>query len=111
VGENMAVGKHIIIDMWNYDQSKDLKAVMRKAAEKAKMKIIGGDVQQFQPHGESLVMLIAESHISIHTWPEHSYAAVDVFSCGPPDSAYIAAIEIIRELNPEHYKVQIVDRG
>jgi len=111
VGENMAVGKHIIIDMWNYDESKDLKTVMRKAAEKANMKIIGEDAHQFEPQGESIVILIAESHISIHTWPERSYAAVDVFSCGAPDSAYIAAIEIIRALSPEHYRVQIVDRG
>jgi len=107
----MAVGKHIIVDIWDYDKSKDLKEVLRKAAEKANMKIIGGDACSFTPHGESIVIVIAESHISIHTWPEHSYAAVDVFSCGPPDSAYTAAIEIIKELQPKHYKVQIVDRG
>lgn len=55
---------------------------MLEAARRSGATIIGHQFHQFTPHGVSGVVLIAESHLSIHTWPERGYAAVDIFTCG-----------------------------
>jgi len=107
----MPIGKHIIIDMWKYDSGKDIGAVLEQAAVKAGFDIKDKRKIKFNPQGESIMVVIAESHLSAHTWPEYNYAAIDVFGCGKPEKTYKAAIEIIRQLNPEEYNMQIIERG
>ena len=107
----MSVGKHVIIDMWKYDKTKDLESVLQKAAIKAGFTIMDSKSVAFEPQGESVSIIIAESHITAHTWPEYDYVAIDVFSCGSVEATYKTAIEIIRELNPEEYNMQVIDRG
>jgi S-adenosylmethionine decarboxylase proenzyme len=55
---------------------------MRQAAEAAGCVILYGQFHQFEPQGVTGLLLIAESHLSVHTWPEHGYAAVDLYTCG-----------------------------
>ncbi len=55
---------------------------MLAAADLVKATGLGVTEHRFEPQGVSVVVVIAESHVSIHTWPEHGYAAVDVFTCG-----------------------------
>ncbi len=59
-----------------------IEKAIRDAADKAGCELIQLNHHHFQPHGVTAVALLAESHMSIHTWPEHGYAAVDLFTCG-----------------------------
>ncbi len=82
-----ALGIHLILDLkeCNPQRLNDLpyiRATMIEAAEAAGATIIGESFHQFNPVGVTGVLAIAESHLTIHTWPEFCYAAVDVFTCG-----------------------------
>lgn len=79
-------GTHLIVDLWHATNLDDLPVVeqaLRDAAARAGATLLNIDLHHFTPNGGiSGVAVLAESHISIHTWPEISYAAVDVFMCG-----------------------------
>ena len=82
-----ALGRQILIEF--YDCQSDIltdrdriRQYMLEAARHAGATVISDTFHHFKPDGVSGVVVIAESHISIHTWPEHRYAAVDVFTCG-----------------------------
>ncbi len=64
------------------DDADFLLATLKGAAEKVGAKIVNVVTQRFSPRGVSVILILAETHLSIHTWPEHGYAAVDVFVCG-----------------------------
>lgn len=67
-----------------------IRAAMLDAAEKAGATIVTETFHHFSPHGVSGAVIIAESHLSIHTWPEYGYAAVDLFTCGDTVSSEMA---------------------
>ncbi len=79
-------GHHLIIDLWQAEQLDDLDHIeqtLRRATEAAGATLLKIDLHRFTDTGGiSGVAIIAESHISIHTWPERAYAAIDVFMCG-----------------------------
>jgi S-adenosylmethionine decarboxylase len=79
-------GTHLIVDLWHASNLDDLPMVegaLRDAALRAGATLLNIDLHHFSPNGGiSGVAILAESHISIHTWPEISYAAVDIFMCG-----------------------------
>lgn len=79
-------GTHLIIDLWGAERLDDLEHVEQtlvKAIEEAKATLLHIHLHHFTPNGGiSGVAVLAESHISIHTWPEKGYAALDVFMCG-----------------------------
>ena len=82
-----SLGKHLIVELYgcSYEQINDLAQVEKtliEAVQLSKATIIQPVFHQFSPHGVSGVVIIAESHFSIHTWPEYGYAAVDLFTCG-----------------------------
>lgn len=87
-GEKFA-GNHLLIDFWNAQNLNDperIDSILRRAAEAAGATILHGHFHHFTPNGGvSGVLVLAESHISIHTWPERHFAAVDVFMCGACD--------------------------
>ncbi|MFM9089520.1 MAG: adenosylmethionine decarboxylase, partial [Cyanobium sp.] len=81
------VGKHCILELYNCESSKlDDEAFLRdtitSAAKRAGATLLHLITHRFDPQGVTGLALLAESHISIHTWPEYGYAAVDVFTCG-----------------------------
>jgi len=81
------LGKQLIVELYGCDstQINDLKNVentMLEAARVAKATVIEHKFHKFAPHGISGVLIIAESHFAIHTWPEFGYCAVDIFTCG-----------------------------
>ena len=64
------------------DNSNFVREIFLEAAKLGNATIVNECFHEFSPYGITGVLVIAESHISIHTWPEHKYAAVDIFSCG-----------------------------
>lgn len=91
-------GTHLIVDLWHASNLDDLQVVeqaLRDAAARSGATLLNIDLHHFTPNGGiSGVAVLAESHISIHTWPEISYAAVDVFMCG--DAQPHKAIEVLK---------------
>ncbi len=79
-------GSHLIIDLWQAEHLDDIGVVdlaLRRAVQAAGATLLHLHLHEFSPNGGvSGVAVLAESHISIHTWPERGYAAVDVFMCG-----------------------------
>ncbi len=102
------LGTHILLELEDckYEILDDLKGVeeaLLEAARRAKATIIESRFHQFSPFGISGVVVIAESHLTIHTWPEHGYAAVDIFTCGnvlQPGVATDFLIKIFESKNP-----------
>lgn len=82
-------GTHLLIDLWgasNLDQPALIDEALRTAAIEAGATILHSHFHHFSPNGGvSGVVVLAESHISIHTWPERDFAAVDIFMCGTCD--------------------------
>ncbi len=103
-----ALGTHILLELneCNSEVLRDLKlieALLLSAAKKANATIVESRFHQFSPFGISGFVVIAESHLSIHTWPEHCYAAVDIFTCGEtlkPHLAISYLVEKLESLNP-----------
>lgn len=90
-----ALGRHILAEFFdcNPEILNDLHKIemyMKRAAIECGATIVNATFHQFNPHGVSGVVVIAESHLAIHTWPEYRYAAVDVFTCGDTVDPWIA---------------------
>ena len=82
---------------------------MEAAATEAGATVVEKAFHQFNPHGVSGVVIVAESHLFIHTWPEYGYAAVDIFTCGDsfvPQEAADYLIERLRSQNPSVTELQ-----
>jgi S-adenosylmethionine decarboxylase proenzyme len=83
---------------------------MNEAALAARTKIVASVFRPFHPQGVSGVVVIEESHLSIHTWPEHGYASVDFFTCGQGQPLF--AHEVLRKgLGAERAELMLVERG
>ncbi|MDR3684924.1 MAG: adenosylmethionine decarboxylase [Geothrix sp.] len=85
-----ALGHHLLVEFTGCDAAAlaDLDRVttaMLQAAGASGATVVTHSFHHFSPHGVSGAVIIAESHLAIHTWPEHGFAAVDFFSCGPVD--------------------------
>jgi S-adenosylmethionine decarboxylase len=107
-------GTHLIVDLWGAERLDDLahvEATLRDAVTAAKATLLHIHLHHFTPNqGISGVAVLAESHISIHTWPENGYAALDVFMCGGAEPH--ATIEVLRAaFNPDRLAVEEILRG
>jgi S-adenosylmethionine decarboxylase len=97
------VGKHCILELYACDASKlndesFIRTTIATAAREAGATVLQLISHRFQPQGVTGLVLLAESHLSIHTWPESGYAAVDVFTCGDhtmPDRACLALVDAL----------------
>jgi S-adenosylmethionine decarboxylase len=91
-------GTHLIIDLHGAKRLNDIEHIettLRRCVDAAKATLLHIHLHHFQPSGVSGVAVLAESHISIHTWPEVGYAALDVFMCGSADPD--ACVPVLRE--------------
>lgn len=112
-GERFA-GTHLIVDLWGADRIDDLdyvEATLRECVAAAEATLLHLHLHHFTPNnGISGVAVLAESHISIHSWPESGYAALDIFTCG--DAKPHRAVEVLRRrFKPSHVVVEEVRRG
>lgn len=96
-GETFA-GTHLIVDLWEasgLDSIAHIESVLKRCVEVAGATLLHFHLHRFSPEGVSGVAVLAESHISIHTWPEVGYAALDIFMCG--DAEPHKAIRVLEE--------------
>ena len=111
-----ALGRHLLLELRDcnkavLDDLRYLENALVSAAEEAGATVLGKSFHQFAPQGVSGVVLIAESHLSLHTWPEHAYAAVDIFTCGTTVKIEVAADALIRQLGSRDPSALEVKRG
>lgn len=109
------IGRHLFADLsgcpFDVLNSPELLGLAAcSAAEAAGATILQVSEHQFSPHGVTLVLLLAESHLSIHTWPESGHAAVDVFTCGSSTDPEQAVAILAVKLEAESATVGQVDR-
>ncbi|HMK36224.1 MAG TPA: adenosylmethionine decarboxylase [Desulfomonilaceae bacterium] len=111
-----ALGIHLLIELWSCNRQKIdnldyLEKIMSQAAEAAGATVMKTAFQDFSPQGVSGVVVIAESHLTIHTWPEYGYAAVDIFTCGTKVDPWKAAGFLKQELEAEEFSIRDFQRG
>jgi S-adenosylmethionine decarboxylase len=104
----------LLVDLYgcqgNLDDEKFLCRTLEEAAENVNAKIIKRITQRFSPTGVTVILILAETHISIHTWPEHGYAALDIFICGEGKSPEPAWEAVRKALKPESFKTNRLKR-
>lgn len=83
---------------------------LTEAVKKAGATIVERVIHQFNPHGLSGVIVIAESHIAVHTWPEYDYAAIDIFTCGDPNLAEKIYQNTLQFLQPKQHELKKLQR-
>ncbi|HWA81839.1 MAG TPA: adenosylmethionine decarboxylase [Fimbriimonadaceae bacterium] len=110
------MGSHLLVELFGCD-SEALKleatvgAAMEEAARKSDATVVAQSFHEFKPYGVSGAVIIQESHYTIHTWPEHGYAAVDLFYCGGTVAVH-KAVEVLQErFQPTRIKFLVVRRG
>ena len=103
-----ALGTHLLLELGKCDEAilddiDYIQDAMINAAAEAGANIIGKSFHKFDPRGVTGIVAISESHLCIHTWPEHGYAAADIFTCGSgfnPEKAAELIIERLRCFSP-----------
>ncbi len=111
-----ALGRHILAEIYECDANilnnrKLIEKVMVESALEAGAEVREVVFHKFSPQGVSGVVVISESHLTIHTWPELCYAAVDVFTCGDKVNPWDACNYLTRKLNAKHMTATEVKRG
>ena len=108
-------GQHWLVeylgcDPKRLDDRQYLVSLLRRAAEAAGAKVVAEAIQPFSPHGMSAVLLIEESHFSLHTWPEAGYAAADFYTCGDcqPERAHAVLLAGVGAARSE---LMVIERG
>jgi S-adenosylmethionine decarboxylase len=109
-------GTHFCVDMrgCNTELLNDearLREILLSAAEQASATVLGVQSHAFTPYGVTIVLLLAESHMSIHTWPERQFAAVDVFTCGRTMSSQHAIDYIMEQIGATSSRSTMLERG
>lgn len=109
-------GLHYLVDFRRCDPETlrfvgPTREIFLHAARECKATLVGEDFYQFEPEGVSGVILIAESHLSVHTWPEDGFAAVDIFTCGEEMDAEVAIAVLKEGFRAEETVVRVHARG
>ncbi len=111
-----ALGRHLLLELFDCDAQvlnslETVKGALVEAAKRAQATIVDVVFHEFNPFGISGVVVIAESHLSIHTWPEYRYAAVDIFSCGEVLKPEVAANYLVEQFQAERASIVELQRG
>ncbi|GAB6481141.1 MULTISPECIES: adenosylmethionine decarboxylase [Bacillus] len=114
--EYSTFGKHIIVDLWGVDFSLlddmyFLEHHLVHAADLAGTHVLNVSTKEFDPHGVTVLVLLSESHLSIHTYPEKNFAAIDCYTCGTTVEPQIAIDYIVSILKPNEMHIRRLIRG
>jgi S-adenosylmethionine decarboxylase len=113
---NQTTGKHCILELFEcpfelLDDEQFICRAINKAAEASGSTLLTLSSHKFSPQGVTALGLLAESHISIHTWPESGYAAVDVFTCGTHCNPIEACRLLVKRLQSGRHTRSVLQRG
>ena len=108
--------KHLLLELYRCDYEKlndesFLRCTLNRAAKLAKATVLNLISNKFEPQGVTAIALLAESHISIHTWPESNYSAVDIFTCGQNMLPELASQYLIEALKAEEHSLRVIQRN
>jgi len=108
--------KHLLLELYkcNYEKLNDesfLRCTLNKAAKLANATVLDLISNKFEPQGVTAIALLAESHISIHTWPESNYSAVDIFTCGQTMLPELASQYLIQALRAKEHSLRVIERN
>lgn len=110
-----ALGHHLLLDLWGVgsllDDPDGLRQLLESAARAGGATVVESRFHQFSPQGVSGVVILAESHLALHTWPERDFAAIDVFTCGDSQLTRSVADEVVARLRPDEHQVRHFERG
>ena len=111
-----ALGNHLLVELYDcpserLNDAPLLERTLEDSARDAGATVVISSFYPFSPHGVSGVVIITESHLAIHTWPERGYAAVDVFTCGTLVDAEAIALSIIHALGAKRHEITTQPRG
>ena len=110
------IGRHLILELWGCDAEhinsiEVIERAITQTIEACGATLLDLRVYPFTPIGVTGVAILAESHVMIHTWPEHGYAAVDIFTCGQHTDPNLAVPVLRRYFSPERVQVMEMNRG
>ncbi|ABM72966.1 DUF206 [Prochlorococcus marinus str. MIT 9515] len=108
--------KHFLLELYRCDYEKlndesFLRCTLNNAAKLANATILNLISNKFEPQGVTAIALLAESHLSIHTWPEAHYSAVDIFTCGQNMKPDISCQYLIQALMAEEHLLRVINRN
>ena len=108
--------KHLLLELYRCDCEKlndesSLRCILNRAAKLANATVLSLISNKFEPHGVTAIALLAESHISIHTWPESNYSAVDVFTCGKNMMPELASQYLIESIMAKEHALRVIERN
>lgn len=111
-----ALGCNIFADMYGCDASvlddvEYLRTMMKEAAKRGNMTVVRTIFHRYEPQGITGIVVVKESHIAIHTWPEHAFASVDIFLCGNNSRPYEVLKYIESKLRPARVYTNSIERG
>ncbi|ANE47149.1 S-adenosylmethionine decarboxylase [Paenibacillus swuensis] len=114
--EYSTFGRHVAVDTWGVDFDKLnsaewLQAQMVEAAEACGATVLSVQSKQFEPQGATVLVLLSESHLSIHTYPERGFAAIDCYTCGETVDPQLAIDHMVSVLKPEKAYAKKLVRG
>jgi len=110
------LGRHVIAEIYGCEEEilnnqQAVEELMLNAARKIGAQVVDTVFHKFNPHGISGVVVIAESHLAIHTWPEYGYAAVDFFTCGEEIDPWMAHQYVAQALKAKNLTAFEMKRG
>jgi S-adenosylmethionine decarboxylase proenzyme len=110
------LGQHLLVEFYNcnpdmLDNVQGIERHMNDAALRSGATIVESAFHRFQPYGVSGVVVISESHLAIHTWPEYGYASVDLFTCGDTVDPLVAYEYLRGVFEAKHVEIQMLKRG
>ena len=108
--------KHLLLELYRCDEEKlndepFLRCILNRASKLANATVLNLISNKFEPQGVTAIALLAESHISIHTWPESNYSAVDIFTCGQNMMPELASQYLIESLMAKEHYLRVIDRN
>jgi len=114
--EYSTFGRHCAVDAWGIDfdlinNADFLKDRMVEAAEESGATVLSVQYKQFEPQGATVLVLLSESHLSIHTYPEKGFAALDCYTCGDTVDPEVAINYLMKVLKPQTAYPKLLKRG